>query len=210
MKRLFTVLVLSVTLQACSGSVEENKENGKAAASTQSNTQSGLPAELEPKNIAHYEEKLDVAKISQALKNAGFEKGEQKEAEWNRRLAAVTTNEEVQAVVRDQLMYYRQAEQELSAINTVSQQGTQVRQKMLNGFSGMCRILEIMQKLDMTSPEGAVQLNELNPKIKEYGTEIMQGLQLFVQLVKESGQSYNKKAEAKMQGKLKELEGKLE
>lgn len=68
MKPVLAAWVLAAVLTGCSG----GDDNKQAAAKPQNAASSGSSApELEPKNIANYDEKLDVEKMGMALGKVG-------------------------------------------------------------------------------------------------------------------------------------------
>ena len=212
MKRLLISLLCTAALAACSDSSEDINQKAEKlaekAASKQVQTSSS-PAELRPENIANYDEKVDVNKIGLALKKAGVDKGQQKEAEWNQRLAAAKTDADVKSVLREQLDMYRQGQQVLSGLEMSSEKGRTIHTHLLNGFTGTVATLEPLQNLDLSSAEGVVVMNESMPKIQQYGMEIVQGTKLWVDLMKANNQPMDAAAEARVQDKMKEVEGKL-
>ena len=210
MKHLLISLLCAVALTACSDSENINQKAEKLAekAATKQ-VQASAAAEIRPENIANYDEKVDVAKIGLALKKAGVDKGQQKEAEWNQRLAAAKTDADVKSVLKEQLDMYRQGQQVLSGLEMSSEKGRTIHTHLLNGFTGTVATLESLQNLDLSSAEGVVVMNESMPKIQQYGMEIVQGTKLWVDLMKANNQPMDAAAEARFQDKMKEVEGKL-
>ena len=210
MKHLLISLLCAVALTACSDSENINQKAEKLAekAATKQ-VQASAAAEIRPENIANYDEKVDVAKIGLALKKAGVDKGQQKEAEWNQRLAAAKTDADVKSVLKEQLDMYRQGQQVLSGLEMSSEKGRTIHTHLLNGFTGTVATLEPLQNLDLSSAEGVVIMNESMPKIQQYGMEIVQGTKLWVDLMKANNQPMDAAAEARFQEKMKEVEGKL-
>ncbi len=213
MKRLLISLLCTAALAACSDSSEDINQKAEKlaekAATKQVQASSSSAAELRPENIANYDEKVDVNKIGLALKKAGVDKGQQKEAEWNQRLAAAKTDADVKSVLREQLDMYRQGQQVLSGLEMSSEKGRTIHTHLLNGFAGTVATLEPLQNLDLSSAEGIVVMNETMPKIRQYGMEIVQGMKLWMDLMKANNQPMDAAAEARFQEKMKELEPKL-
>ena len=80
MKYLLISLLCAVALTACSDSENIDQKAAKLAekvANKQAHSSSSR-AELRSENIANYDEKVDIYKISLALKKAEFDKGQQK------------------------------------------------------------------------------------------------------------------------------------
>ena len=213
MKRLLISLLCTAALAACSDSSEDINQKAEKlaekAATKQVQASSSSAAELRPENIANYDEKVDVAKIGLALKKAGVDKGQQKEAEWNQRLAAAKTDADVKSVLKEQLDMYRQGQQVLSGLEMSSEKGRTIHTHLLNGFAGTVATLEPLQNLDLSSAEGIVVMNETMPKIRQYGMEIVQGMKLWMDLMKANNQPMDAAAEARFQEKMKEVEAKL-
>ena len=211
MKHLLISLLCAVALTACSDSENIDQKATKLAekvANKQAHSSSSR-AELRSENIANYDEKVDVNKIGLALKKAGVDKGQQKEAEWNQRLAAAKTDADVKSVLREQLDMYRQGQQVLSGLEMSSEKGRTIHTHLLNGFTGTVATLEPLQNLDLSSAEGIVVMNETMPKIRQYGMEIVQGMKLWMDLMKANNQPMDAAAEARFQEKMKEVEAKL-
>ena len=210
MKRLLISLFYTAALAACSDSEDINQKAEKLAEkATTKQVQASSATELRPENIANYDEKVDVNKIGLALKKAGVDKGQQKEAEWNQRLAAAKTDADVKSVLREQLDMYRQGQQVLSGLEMSSEKGRTIHTHLLNGFAGTVATLEPLQNLDLSSAEGIVVMNESMPKIRQYGMEIVQGMKLWMDLMKANNQPMDAAAEARFQEKMKEVEAKL-
>ena len=212
MKRLLISLLCSTALAACSDSSEDINQKAEKlaekAASKQVQTSSS-PAELRPENIANYDEKVDIYKISMALKKAEFDKGQQKEAEWNQRLAAAQTGEDVKSVFKEQLYYYRKGQQVLSGLEMSSEKGRVIHRHLLNGLTGATGLLENALNLDFNSAESGAVMDESALKMRQYGLEIVQGINLWMDLVKANNQPMDAATEAQFQEKMKEIEGKL-
>ena len=211
MKRLLISLLCTAALAACSDSSEDINQKAEKLAekATTKQVQASSATELRPENIANYDEKVDVNKIGLALKKAGVDKGQQKEAEWNQRLAAAKTDADVKSVLREQLDMYRQGQQVLSGLEMSSEKGRTIHTHLLNGFAGTVATLEPLQNLDLSSAEGIVVMNETMPKIRQYGMEIVQGMKLWMDLMKANNQPMDAAAEARFQEKMKEVEAKL-
>lgn len=212
MKRLLISLLCTAALAACSDSSEDINQKAEKlaekAASKQVQTSSS-PAELRPENIANYDEKVDVNKIGLALKKAGVDKGQQKEAEWNQRLAAAKTDADVKSVLREQLDMYRQGQQVLSGLEMSSEKGRVIHRHLLNGLTGATGLLENALNLDFNSAESGAVMDESALKMRQYGLEIVQGINLWMDLVKANNQPMDAATEAQFQEKMKEIEGKL-
>ena len=212
MKRLLISLLCTAALAACSDSSEDINQKAEKLAEKVASKQaqaSSSAAELRPENIANYDEKVDIYKIRLALEKAGVDKGLQKEAEWNQRLAVAKTDADVKSVLKEQLYAYRKGEQALSGLEMNSEKGRVIHRHLLNGFAGNATILESLQNLDLNSAEGIVVMNESIPKIQQYGMEIVQGMKLWVELMKANDQPMNAAAEKEIQEKMKEVEAKL-
>ena len=138
-----------------------------------------------------------------------MDKGQQKEAEWNQRLAAAKTDADVKSVLREQLDKHRQGQQVLSGSEMSSEKGRTIHPHLVNGFTGTVATLEPLQNLDLSSAEGIVVMNETMPKIRQYGMEIVQGMKLWMDLMKANNQPMDAAAEARFQEKMKEVEAKL-
>lgn len=226
MKKSLLTLLLFGTLSACSQSDEAKKPtppsspSSSAAATvaepsanqvTEKSEEKSDKANSDDAGILNYKEKLDIAKIGLALNEAGFSDAAKnnKEAEWNQRLANAKTNEDVQSVLREQLAIYRQGAENLASKQMDSEQGKAVHGKLLGSFQGAQAVLEKMATIDLTSPEGIVQANELMPKVKLHMQDLAQGMQMWVEMMKNNGFSPSEADEAKLKEKLKELEEKI-
>ena len=104
---------------------------------------------------------------------------------------------------------YRQGQQVLSGLEMSSEKGRTIHTHLLNGFAGTVATLEPLQNLDLSSAEGIVVMNETMPKIRQYGMEIVQGMKLWMDLMKANNQPMDAAAEARFQEKMKEVEAKL-
>ena len=210
MKHLLISLLCAVALTACSDSENINQKAEKLAekAATKQ-VQASAAAEIRPENIANYDEKVDVAKIGLALKKAGVDKGQQKEAEWNQRLAAAKTDADVKSVLKEQLDMYRQGQQVLSGLEMSSEKGRVIHRHLLNGLTGATGLLENALNLDFNSAESGAVMDESALKMRQYGLEIVQGINLWMDLVKANNQPMDAATEAQFQEKMKEIEGKL-
>ena len=211
MKYLLISLLCAVALTACSDSENIDQKAAKLAekvANKQAHSSSSR-AELRSENIANYDEKVDIYKISLALKKAEFDKGQQKEAEWNQRLAAAQTGEDVKSVFKEQLYYYRKGQQVLSGLEMSSEKGRAIHRHLLNGLTGATGLLENALNLDFNSAESGAVMDESALKMRQYGLEIVQGINLWMDLVKANNQPMDAATEAQFQEKMKEIEGKL-
>lgn len=224
-KSLLTLLLLGV-LSACSQSDDTQKPTSPsssatkvAAPSVNSSTEKSAEqpavqsdkANSDDAGILNYKEKLDIAKIGLALQEAGFAEAANngKEAEWNQRLASAKSNEDVQSVLREQLAIYRKGAEYLASKQMDSTQGKAVHEKLLGSIQGAQAVLEKMITIDLASPEGVVQANELMPKVKQHMQDLAQGMQMWVEMMKNNGFSPSEADEAKLREKLKELEEKI-
>lgn len=222
MKKSLLTLLLLGALSACSQSddtkqatppsssaakVAEPSANPSAEKSSEQSSKSNS----DDTSILNYKEKLDIAKIGLALHEAGFAEiaNSGKEAEWNQRLANAKTNEDVQSVLREQLAIYRKGVEHLANKQMDSEQGKAVHEKLLGSFQGAQAVLEQMAVLDLTSPEGMVKANELTPKVKQHMQDLAQGMQMWVEMMKNNGFSPSEADENKLKEKLKELEEKI-
>lgn len=211
MKYLY-LLLLSVVLSACSDS-QSQREQKVLEQTVEKEFAAAAPAQAEavredlrPENIPYFNEKVDVRLIGKALEKAGARDWEEKEVVWNSRLAAAKNNAEIQSVVAEQISMYRNAEQALSGLSMRTEKGKEVHDKLYRGFKGGALALAQVHKLDLTTVEGQVQMEQLNPEIQQAVVGVVGGMQLWVELMKESGHKLNAEQEAKFEREVKRLE----
>lgn len=160
-------------------------------------------------NIENAKEKLDFFKLIKVFQNSEVEKAQAKELEWNQRLVEAKNNADVQSIVAEQLVFYRKARDGFADLKLETAEGQAVLLNLQQGFSGMCSILEKLQKIDVSQPEGMVLSNELVPKIKVATYKIIEGMQMWTQMGKKYGVPIDKQAEEKFNNKIKEVKGKF-
>ncbi len=204
MKKSLLLLAMLTALSACSQS-----ENTTAPAQTATPVAKETSSPSGDAGILNYKEKLDIAKLGLALQQSGLQEGAKKEAEWNQRLNTAQTNADLQGVFAEQLSFYQKGEQALQPLQMESEQGKRVHEQMLRGFSGIREVLQTIQSLNFEKPEDAVKANDLMPKIKQYGMDVMQGMQGFVELMKANGMKPDGTSEAEFKQKVKEFEEKM-
>lgn len=222
MKKSLLTLLLLGALSACSQSSDDAKQSTPQPSSSSSTAQvaekSAEPsaaksdkANSDDAGILNYKEKLDIAKIGLALQEAGFHEiaKSNKEAEWNQRLANAKTNEDVQSVLREQLAIYRKGAEHLASKQMDSAQGKAAHEKILGGFQGVQAILEQVVTMDLMSPEGMTKLMEATPKINQHVQDLAQGMQIWMEMMKNNGFNPSQEDEANFKQKLKELEEKV-
>ena len=207
MKGLLSILICTVMLTACSDS---NGINQQAAETTNKQHTAGGLAELKPENIAGYDEKVDIHTIGMALEKAGVAQGQQKESEWNRRLAAAKNDADFKAVLNEQLHFYRQATDALSGLKMNSEKGRRIHEHLSGGFGGVTGMLETLQTIDLTSPEGMVTANAAKSQMQQYALDIAQGMQMWIDMMKENNYDIDKAAEAEFREKMQAVEKNVE
>lgn len=208
MKHFLLTCSFIVALAACSPSDSSSESTSTVAHST-SAAASAQAASSSDESILNYKEKLDVARLAMALQKAGLQNGQAKEAEWGRRMAAAKNNADMQAVFAEQLVMYREVENALQPLSMSSAQGKQIHVQMLRGFSGMRQVLEKIQSLNLDTPEGIVQINEMDGAIKNHGQDIMQSMMAMMAMMKANGFEPDAAKEAEFEQKVQELQQKL-
>lgn len=217
MKRNLLTATLLLVLAACSqekamekGSVTPGTTTAnvsKTASAVPITTSSSVPETDD--GILGYELKLDVARLALALSKTEMKNAQHKEAEWNQRMAQAKNNADVQSVIAEQLALYRQAEETLQPVEMSSEQGKRIHGQMLGGFKGMREVLEKMQALDFDTPEALVQMQELAPRVKQHGHDLLASMQAWMTMMKENGFEPDATKEAEFNQKVQELEKKL-
>ena len=210
MKRLLISLLCTAALAACSSSGNINQKAVKLADQEMAKQgQLSSSVELYPENVANYDEKVDAHKIDLALNKTVVGKGQQKRAEWDQRFAAAKTDADFKSILKDQLYHYRQVQQALSSLEMSSEKGRAIHRHLLNGLTGATGLLENALNLDFNSAESGAVMDESTLKMRQYGLEIVQGINLWMDLVKANNQPMDAATEAQFQEKMKEIEGKL-
>ncbi len=208
MKRLLPTLFLTAALAACEkNSDTSGKPSGQASAVQEKHEISKEYPQLDEKNITGFDEKVDSQKIGMSLKQAGADTWQNKEAEWNRKLASAQTNHDFQAVISDQLTHYRKVSQAISGLEMKSTKGKEIHAKLNSGINGTISILQALQTLDVATAKGQVKMNGLTPEINRHARNTMQAMQAWVSMMK-THHRIDQDAEAKFNQKMKELDEK--
>lgn len=196
MKKIITLSIIALCLAAC----QQEKSNNSAPVST---------APAKAASIANYKEKVDIATLTIALKKSGIAQMQGKEAEWNTRLAQAKSDAEIKMVLQEQLNAYRRANEALAGLKMQSEQGKATYAQLKSGLQGTQDILERLQKVDLTQPQGTVLANELLPQIKQHGRDIVSGTIQLMEMMKTNGFDFNEQYEKAFQEEIKEAQEKL-
>lgn len=179
-----------------------------ASADARATGQSGSAAQNAENDAGFggYKEKLDMLRLQQALVKAGFQSGQEKKAEWDRRLAVAQTNAEIQAVLADQLGYFRRAEQSMSEVTMHSTRGRAVHQDFTKGFGGMKQALLIMQGLDLNDPANEAKVQEQVLKMDVAAKHVASGIRTWMAMMQENNLGVSEQDAEIVEQKIRELE----
>ncbi|XXQ68685.1 hypothetical protein ACKLNO_02135 [Neisseriaceae bacterium B1] len=199
MKKILLLVGMALALTAC------QPESQPQTKQPNSSEKDSTLASLLPENIANYAEKYDIAQFVLVAQKTGLAQGEQKASEWNTRLIGAKNNADAQAVFREQLAFYQDIETQLGALEMKSEQGKAMKAKILHGVAGIRGLLEQLQQVDLSKPEGLVIANETVAKFKPFAHDVAQGMQLFMDMMKNNGLNFDATNEAQIQEKLQQM-----
>lgn len=205
-----TLIALAVTACSPADNHEKTQTIAEKPAAVQASQVQAAPFEVDTSKIEQFDEKVDTRTITMMFKKIGADKWDKKEQEWNRRLAEAKTDADVQKIFAEQFEQFDKAAKALAQIEMKSEKGKQMHALLTSGFTGMAEATGALRHFKSSSPEDQVKLEALGPKIQQHAREVMQGMQLYMDLMKEVGVKLSPEDEAKIAEKMKEANQKID
>lgn len=149
-------IVVLLSLSACSKSSDTtNQISGDNP--TQATTKTTFESPNQKSKNLKEAELADGEQIARAasLVTKGMEK---KEAEWQARAQAATSNAQLQAIVFEQRQFFEQVKQQLETVQPQTVRGKQMHQQMLNGLNGAISGFYKLANYDFTNPSHEAQI----------------------------------------------------
>lgn len=197
-KSTWFILFCTAILTACSPS-DSNTQN------TDSTLEKVVEKAIPEAKLNEYKEKWDIIEISKASQIYSIAETEQKEKEWNQRMAAAQSVAEQQQVFREQAAHFRERENALAAKQMKSEKGKIIQQAMLNNLRNIRMILEKIAVVDLNSAQGKVIINEFEQKMPHYAQDAIQALQDYHAFARTHGFDLSQENKEKLDKKLQEL-----
>ena len=185
--KLIPIIAISAlcALTACT-----KKDDTTTDSQSTTTTQPEKSADLKKAELA------DVELITEALKKSGFDKAEQKEAEWRTRLATATTNDELQAVMREQMALMDAGAREMEVLSLQTVKGKGIQTKMVSGFKSASAGYQKLTTFDLTDPATEAQAAVIMEDVMKSMADVIAGLEQYIEIGRENNKFNDKEQKA--------------